>query len=295
MNVNRGAQGTLRHQVRRWWGLRRALGQAAVYGLLTIGALAMVLPFAWMVSTSLKPYEEAYTSAFFPSRVSFDAYVDAWASNRIQSMFPRWYLNSAIVSAIAVASSAFFCSLAGYAFSRYRFPGYGVMFTLVLSTMMIPTEMLVLPWYQFMVDLRWANTYQGLLWPMMMGGFGIFLMKQFIDGVPTDLMDAATVDGVSEFGIFLRIVLPLVRPALAALCILNFLGAWNDFLWPLIVISRRQMWTVSLGIGSFGGELTTEYNLQMAAATIASIPVITIFLFFQRQIIEGIALTGLKA
>jgi multiple sugar transport system permease protein len=294
MDVDVGVHRVVRLQVRGGVRFRRALAQTLVYLLLTLGAVAMVVPFVWMVSTSLKPYEESYTSDFFPSRVSFDAYVDAWASDRIQSMFPRWYVNSAIVCAIAVASSAFFNSLAGYAFSRYRFPGYGVMFILVLSTMMIPTEMLILPWYQFMVDLHWANTYQGLLWPMMMGGFGIFLMKQFIDGVPMDLMDAATVDGVSEFGIFLRIVFPLVKPALAALCILNFLGAWNDFLWPLIVTSRREMWTVSLGIGSFGGELAREYNLQMAAATIASIPIIIVFLLFQRQIIEGIALTGLR-
>ena len=293
MNASVGAQGRAglrpRPSARGGRKAGRTLVTIVVYLLLTVGALAMLMPFAWMVLTSLKPFDEAYTSAFFPSRISFESYRDAWASSRVQSMFPRWYLNSAIVTSVSVISAAFFCSLAGYAFSRYRFPGRSVLFILVLSTMMIPVEMLILPWYQFMVNIKWANTYLGLLWPLMMGGFGIFLMTQFMDGVPADLMDAGRVDGVSEFGIFVRIVVPLVKPAIAALCIMTFLGAWNDFLWPLIVINDRAMWT-----GSFGGELAREWNLQMAAATIASIPIITFFLFFQRQIIEGISLTGLK-
>jgi multiple sugar transport system permease protein len=228
-----------------------------------------------------------------PENPSLSAYTEAWSGERIQAKFPRWYLNSLVVTGISVVSALFFCSLGGYAFSRFRFPGHGLLFLLVLSTMMIPTEMLVLPWFQIMVDLKWVDSYQGLLWPLLVHGFGIFLMKQFMDGIPQDLLDAARVDGMSEFGIFTNIVLPLVKPALAALGIFTFLGTWNDFLWPVIVTTNIDMWTVAMGIGSYTAELARDWNLQMAAASIASIPIIIIFIFFQRQIIEGISLTGL--
>ncbi len=274
--------------------MRQRLGNTLTYVVLILGSAAMLLPFVWMIATSLKPAEEAYKANLFPENPSLEAYVEAWSGERIQSKFPRWYVNSLIVTGVTVLSAVFFCSLGGYAFSRYRFPGWGILFILVLSTLMIPTEMLILPWFQLMVDLGWVNSFQGLMWPHLIHGFGIFLMKQFIDGVPEDLLDAARVDGMSEFGIFTRVVLPLVRPALAALGILTFLGVWNDFLWPVIVTTQIDMWTVAMGIGSYTAELAQDWNLQMAAATIASIPVLIIFIIFQRQIIEGIALTGLR-
>ena len=273
---------------------RRKAGAPLAYLALTLGAVVMLMPYAWMLATSFKSGSEAFSANFFPRQPTLSAYVEAWSGERIQSAFPRWYLNSLVVTAISVASALFFCSLGGYAFSRYRFPGRTLRFVLVISTIMIPTEMLVLPWFQLMVDYKWVNTYQGLLWPHMVHGFGIFMMKQFIDGVPDELLDAGRVDGMSEFGIFWKIVLPLVRPALAALAILTFLEVWNDFLWPVIVTTDIQMWTVSMGIGSYTAQLATDWNLQMAAATVASVPIILIFIFFQRQIIEGIALTGLR-
>lgn len=273
---------------------QRSLILILTYIILTIGAIAMLFPFIWMISTSLKSASEVYKVAFFPTNPTFAAYLDAWSGERIQSNFPRWYLNSFIVTGVSVLSAIFFCSMGGYAFSRYRFPGRNILFLLVLSTMMVPTEMLILPWFQIMVDLKWTNSFQGLMWPHLIHGFGIFLMKQFIDGVPDDLLDAARVDGMSEFGIFIKIVLPLVKPALAALGIFTFLGTWNDFLWPVIVTNDINMWTVAMGIGSYTAELATDWNLQMAAATIASVPVLIIFIIFQRQIIEGISLTGLK-
>jgi multiple sugar transport system permease protein len=264
------------------------------YSLLTIGALIMLYPFMWMISTSLKTTSDAYTASFFPKNPTLSAYLDAWSGARIQSNFPRWYLNSFVVTGVSILSTLLFCSLGGYAFSRYRFPGRNLLFLLVLSTMMIPTEMLIIPWFQIMVDLKWTNSFQGLMWPHLITGFGIFLMKQFIDGVPEELLDAARVDGMSEFGIFYKIVLPLVKPAIGALAIFTFLGVWNDFLWPVIVTDKIAMWTVALGIGSYQAQGLTLWNLQMAAATIASIPIIIIFIFFQRQIVEGISLTGIK-
>jgi multiple sugar transport system permease protein len=272
----------------------RRLSQPLTYILLTLGAVLMLMPYAWMLATSLKTGPESFTASFFPREPTLEAYREAWSGERIQSEFPRWYVNSLFVTGVSVVSALIFCSLGGYAFSRYRFPGRTVLLILVISTIMIPTEMLILPWFQIMVDLKWVDTFQGLLWPHLVHGFGIFMMKQFIDGVPEELLDAARVDGMSEFGIFWRIVLPLVKPALAALAILTFLGTWNDFLWPVIVTTDIQMWTVAMGIGSYTAQLATEWNLQMAAATVASVPVILIFIFFQRQIIEGISLTGMR-
>lgn len=273
---------------------RQSLGTVLAYITLVMGSVVMLAPFSWMIFTSFKTKEESYRLTFLPETWTLIAYKEAWTGERIQSMFDRWYFNSLLITGIAVLSAIFFCTLAGYAFSKYRFPGRSILFILVLSTMMVPTEMLILPWYQTIVDFNWPNSYWGLLFPLMMSGFGIFLMRQFVDGVPNDLIDAARVDGMSEFGIFLRIVTPMIKPAIAALGILTFLGSWNDFLWPIIVTTDIEMWTLAMGIGSYEAELTREMNLQMAAATIASIPVLIIFLFFQRQIIEGIALSGLK-
>lgn len=267
---------------------------ALAYVLLTLGAVVMLTPFLWMILTSFKTLEESYRMTFIPEQLTLQAYRDAWAGERIQSMFGRWYLNSLLVTGIAVVGQAFFCTMAGYAFSKYHFRGRTILFILVLSTIMVPGEMLVLPWYQQMVDWNWQNSYQGLLYPHIISGFGIFLLQQFIDGVPNDLIDAARVDGMSEFGIFFNIIVPLVKPAIATLCIFTFLGVWNDFFWPVIVTSKIDMWTLALGIGSYEADAMVEYNLQMAAATTASIPLIIIFLFFQSRIIEGITLTGIK-
>jgi len=273
---------------------KRSTGNLLAYLSLTLGSIIMLMPFFWMIATSFKSTTDSYKMTIIPEVWTVEAYQEVFFGDRIQSMFGRWYINSFVVTGIAVLSAAFFCSLAGYAFSKFRFPGRTILFILVISTMMIPIEMLIIPWFQMMVNWGWVNSFQGLLFPFMMSGFGIFLMKQFIDGVPDDLIDAARVDGMSEFGIFIKIVIPLVKPAIAALAILTFLGTWNAYLWPIIVTNQMEMWTVAMGIGSLYAEVATEANLQMAAATIASIPILIIFILFQRQIIEGISLTGIK-
>jgi multiple sugar transport system permease protein len=269
-------------------------GTVISYAFLTLGAVVMLTPFLWMILTSFKTLEDSYRMTIFPDQFTIQAYLDAWSGERIQSMFGRWYLNSLFVTMIAVVSQAFFCSLAGFAFSKYRFHGKSLLFILIVSTIMVPGEMLMLPWYQRIVDWGWQNTFQGLLFPYMITGFGVFLMRQFVDGIPDDLIDAARVDGMSELGIFFNIVVPLVKPAIATLAIFAFLGVWNDFLWPIIVTNKIDMWTLAMGIGSYEADAIVEYNLQLAAATTASLPLIIIFLFFQGRIIEGIAITGIK-
>lgn len=250
----------------------------------------MLLPFVWMLLTSLKPFPELFALRFLPQEPTLDNYRQVLE----QTGFPRWFLNSLLVASVTTASVLFFDSLAGYTLARLRFPGKNLVFLLILSTLMVPTEMLVIPWYVMSAERGWTDTYWGLLFPGLMSAFGVFLLRQFFTTLPQDLFDAARIDGLSEFGVFLRVGLPLVRPALAALGIFTFLGNWNAFLWPLVVVQRPEMRTVPVGVALFSGEAGTAWNLIMAASSLAVLPVLLVFLFFQRQIVEGAALTGVK-
>jgi multiple sugar transport system permease protein len=182
----------------------------------------------------------------------------------------------------------------GYTLAKYDFPGKNVIFVLILSTLMVPTEMLIIPWYIMSVNFHWADTYWGIIFPGVITATGIFLMRQFMSGVPNELLDAGRIDGVSEFGLYWRVALQLTKPALAALFIFNFLGNWNAYIWPLIVSSAREMLTLPVGLGFFSSEVSADWHLIMTANTLSVVPLLTVFAAFQRQIIQGIALTGLK-
>jgi multiple sugar transport system permease protein len=270
--------------------LPRWVGQSIVMIVLLIGGLVMVAPFVWMISTSLKPAKEVFLGNFFPLAPTWENYFAVL--NKVP--FARWYLNSLIVAGAVTLSVAFFDSLIGFVLAKYEFRGKNVIFVFILSTLMVPTEMLIIPWFILSNSLNWVDTYWGIMFPGVMTAFGIFLMKQFMEGIPSELLDAARIDGVSEFGLFWRIAMPLVRPALAALCIFTFLGNWNAFLWPVIITEKMPMRTVPVGLAFFSGEAGSAWELIMAGASMATIPVLIVFLFFQRQIIKGIALTGLK-
>ncbi len=261
-----------------------------VYALLLLGGVAMVFPFIWMLATSLKPSNELYLPSLLPQQATLDNYVKVF--QRVP--FARWYLNSLVVATLVTLSVAFFDSMTGFAFARYNFPGKNLMFVLILSTLMVPTEMLVIPWYILSTGLGWVDTYIGIMFPGLITAFGAFLMRQFMQGVPNELLDAGRIDGMGEFGLFWRIAMPLVRPALAALCIFTFLGNWNAFLWPVIITERMEMRTIPVGLSFFSGEAGSSWELIMAGAALATIPVFVVFIVFQRQIIKGIALTGLK-
>ncbi len=191
-------------------------------------------------------------------------------------------------------SVLFFDSMVGYALAKYDFRGRKIVFFLILSTLMIPTEMLVIPWYVLARDLGLLNSYIGLMFPGLMTGFGVFLMKQFFESVPNDYLDAARVDGVSEFRIYTDVALPMVVPALSALAIFTFLGNWTAFLWPLIVTSDAALYTVPVGPASSSGEFTSEWEMIMTGAAVATIPTLIVFLALQRYIIRGVILGGLK-
>lgn len=268
--------------------------RAFSYLVLTIIGLTMVIPFIWMIATSMKPVTEILRPNFFPTNPTLDNY----SYVMFNTALPRWYWNSLVVAVMSTVSVAFFDSLAGYVFAKYQFPGKKFVFIMFLSSLMVPTEMLVIPWYIMSVSPiigpTWVDTYWGIAFPGLMTASGVFLMRQFMQGVPDELLDAARMDGVSEFGLFWRIAVPLSLPAIGALCIFNFLGNWNAFIWPLIVTSSQSMMTLPVGLQFFSSEAGADWHLIMTGATLSVVPLLAIVIFFQRYIIEGIALTGIK-
>lgn len=261
-----------------------------VYVLLALGGIIMIFPFVWMVATSFKQPWDVFNLSIIPPEATFNNYIRLFE----KSNFPRWFLNSFVVGLLVTFSVLFFDSLVGYTLCKFNFRGKKIIFILILSTMMIPTEMLVIPWYIMSNKWGWVDSYWGIMFPGIMTGFGTFLMRQFFQGVPDELLDAARIDGLNEFQIWWKVAMPLVKPAISALAIFTFLGNWNAFLWPLIVISKTELYTLPVGLAFFSGEFQTEWEMVMTGASVATIPVLIVFLIFQKQIIKGIALSGLK-
>jgi multiple sugar transport system permease protein len=270
---------------------RIAPGSIVTWTLLLLGGIVMVMPFAYMLGASFKLNHEIYELSLLPREPTLDNY------HRLveRSGFLRWFVNSLLIGTLTTASVLFFDSLVGYTLAKFRFRGRYLVFIAILSTLMIPTEMLVLPWYSMARHLGWLDTYWGIAFPGLMTGFGTFLMKQFFEDVPDDLLDAARLDGLNEFQVWWQVAMPLVMPALSALAIFTFLGNWTAFLWPLIATTDRDLYTLPVGLASFSGEFQTEWEMVMTGASVATIPTILVFLLLQRYIIRGIALAGLKA
>ena len=264
--------------------------RAVVWVLLLAGGILMVMPFVYMLSTSLKTNAEVYELSLLPRAPTLENYRRLGGA----SGFPRWFLNSLAIAVVTTASVLFFDSLVGYTLAKFRFRGRRVVFLAILSTLMIPTEMLVLPWYVMSKNLGWLDTYWGIMFPGMMTGFGTFLMKQFFESVPDELLEAGRVDGVGEFQIWWRIAMPLVGPALSALAIFTFLGNWTAFLWPLISTTKRELYTLPVGFASFSGEFQREWEMVMAGASVATIPVLLVFILLQKYIVRGVMLAGIK-
>ena len=268
---------------------------AVVIGFLVLvfGGVWMLLPLVWMLSASLMPLSEVIKvppAWFAPERYSVGNYIEVWS--RIG--FARFFLNSAFVAASITIAQLLTSAMAGFAFARYDFPGRTVIFIIILSTMMIPFQVIMIPLFIMMARLRLVNTVWGLIVPSVVTAFGVFLMRQFMLGVPRPLLEAARIDGASEPYIFARIMLPLCKPALAALGIFAFLGSWDNFLWPLIIINSRELWTLPIAMSRFTEQYIAQTHLQMAGAAIMFVPVLVVFLVMQRNFIEGITLTGLK-
>mgnify|MGYP005844711653 CR=1 FL=1 len=270
----------------------RLLRMIFFYTVMITGAIIICLPLFWMVSSSLKAPNQLFTIPieWIPYAFRWENYIDAWNT----APFGRYFFNSIFVSVTTTLLNLFFCSLAGFAFAKYRFPGRNILFLFILATMMIPFHVIVVPLFTLMRDLKWLNSYAALIVPGAMSAFGIFLMRQFILALPEELFDAARIDGASEFGIYLRVVLPLSTGPLAALAVFVFLDNWNSLLWPLVTTTRDELRTVAVGLTQFQTVHGTKYHLMMAASTLVVIPMLVVFFFLQRHFIRGVALSGIK-
>ena len=270
--------------------LRFEPGRILAWLLLFGGGLLMVTPLAFMFATSLKDSSEIYDLAFFPAHPTLANYVTVLSDGR----FLRWFANSFGIATAVTLSNVFFDSLVGYTLAKFQFRGRYLVFIAILSTLMIPTEMLVIPWYVMAKNFGWLDSYWGIMFPGMMTAFGAFLMKQFFETVPNDFLEAARIDGLNEFAIFWRIALPLVTPALSALAIFTFLSNWTAFIWPLIVTTSKELYTLPVGLTSFAVESQVQWELIMTGAALATLPTLTVFLLLQRYIVRGVVLAGLK-
>jgi multiple sugar transport system permease protein len=270
------------------WGYKNI----ANYILLSLGALVMVAPFIWMLSTSFKPQAETITfpPQLLPRTPTLVNYYEVFERLNIA----RLYWNTAYVAIIKTVLNVYLSTLIGYVFGKFQFRGRDLLFYLILSTWIIPFEVYMIPLYVMMVDFNLGNSYWALILPELSSAYAIFLFRQFMFTIPNDLLDAARIDGAGEWRIFHRIVLPLARPVVATLVAFYFMWNWNDFLWPLIVLTTSDKYLLPLGLAVFVSEFGTQHGLIMAGASLAIIPVLLVFVTMQRYIIEGIALTGFK-
>lgn len=267
-------------------------GEILAYTVLTIGCLAMMLPFIWMVLSAFKSRSEVltYPPTLFPQQPTFELLNYVWT----QIDFSRLFYNSLAVTSISTGFLLFTSLLCGFVFAKYQFWGRNALFIGLLATMMIPWPVLLIPQYMVAVNLRLINSHWALILPSLYSAFGIFLMRQFLHSIPDELLDAARIDGANEIVILFRIVAPLTGPALAALAIFFFLGQWDSFVWPLIVLNDEKLFTLPIGLATFAGKFWTDTSAVNAGTFIATIPVLIVFFIFQRRFIEGIALTGLR-
>jgi multiple sugar transport system permease protein len=265
----------------------------SLFCLMVIVAFIMLVPFFWMFSTSLKSLGEVfeYPPKWIPSQPRWENYARVWSV----VPFSRYLLNSVIVSGSITLLHLLVASLSAFAFARLNFPGRDKLFLLYLATLMVPGQVTMIPNFILIKLLRLTDTYTGLILPNVFTAFGVFLLRQFFMTIPKDYEDAARIDGASRFYIYSRIILPLSVPALSTLAVFTFVFQWNNLLWPLIVVSKDSMKTITIGLASFQGMYGTTWNLLMAAAVMGILPSIVAFLIGQRFLIKGITLTGLKA
>jgi multiple sugar transport system permease protein len=285
----------------------------AAYLLLVPGAILFVAPFAWLVSASFQPMGDIFSwpPQWIPKHPSLHGYrsflgIGPDAAGSPQAW--RWFANSAFVAGSVTALQLFFNSLAAYVFAKRQFPGKNAIFLLFLATMMVPGQVTLIPNYLVLKHIPlfggnnilgeggsgWLDSYYGLILPGAVSAFGIFLMRQYMSSIPDELLDAARIDGASEFKIYSRIVIPLCGPALAATGIFTFVAAWEDFFWPLIIVSSPDHYTAPLGLALFVVKNRTEWDVVMAGSVIATLPMLIVFIIFQRRFIQGIAVSGLK-
>ncbi|SEP82689.1 carbohydrate ABC transporter permease [Microlunatus flavus] len=259
--------------------------------LLTLVLLVFMVPFVWMVATSLKPGSEVFASppSLVGSQLRFANFSEAWS----YVPFGRYMANGMVVAVLGTLLVCVTSILAAYAFARLEFKGRELIFLLYLITLMVPQEVMIVPMFILMQQLGWTNSYQALILPWAFSAFGTFLLRQFFLNIPKELEEAALVDGANRLRILTSIVLPIARPAVAVLAVFTFINYWNSFLWPLIITNSTDLFTVPVGLNGFLGQQGSQWHLLMAASTISMLPTVVIVLLLQRHLVRGIALSGL--
>lgn len=259
--------------------------------LLTLGGILFLLPFVWMILSSFKP--EAEISQIPPTLLPETFTLENFKNLFVNMNFDVYLINTLIIVACSFVGM-FLNALAGFGFAKYDFKGKNASFILVLATMMIPSQVTMIPVYLILNSIGLTNTMPGIVLPGLVGAFNIFLFRQFMSTIPTELLEATRLDGASEFRIFLQIALPITKPILAVQAILTFIGGWNSFLWPLIIANDEKLYTLSVGLQLLKGQYSSNYALQMAGATFMVVPVILLFSYFQKHIIENFTISGMK-
>ena len=273
---------------------RRVLGRSIVYSILLLGTAVTLVPFLWVLLTSLKPASEIVKvpPSFFPERWTFQSYQTIFSDPRVP--LARFYLNSLFVAGSRVLITLFTSSLAGYIFARYTFAGKSVAFAFILAQLMIPFQVVMIPAYLILVQLHLVDTLWGLIIPSMVDAFGIFMLSAFLKAIPRDLEEAALIDGASYFQIYKDVILPLARPALLTLFIIQFQGMWNDFLNPLLYLNTPDMWVMNVALSVFQQQYKAQWNLTLVGAMINAFVPLTMFFFFSKYYIEGVSYAGVK-
>jgi len=272
---------------------RDRAARIALHAILIACGLAVVGPFLWMAVSSVKPEGEIrrLPPTWWPEQFTFEHYRELFT--RLD--FPQFFANSVLVAVAVTLGNLVFCSALGYALAKLRFPGKRLLFGVVLGMLMVPGMVLFVPQFVLVSNMGLVNTYAGLALPYLAGPFGVFLMRQYLLSIPDDLIEAARVDGAGEFRIFWRIVLPLCRPALATLGILTFLASWNNFLWPLVVATSEDRYTLPVALALYSiGQNRINFGLLLAGSVVVVLPIVIVFLLLQRHFLRGIATTGLK-
>ncbi|AFY83757.1 carbohydrate ABC transporter permease [Oscillatoria acuminata] len=267
--------------------------KALLYGFLILYAIVTFIPFAWAMSASFKPLAEIVEGGmnFIPQNFTLENYQAIFTRERL---FGRWLFNSAFVAVCVTGFNIVFNSMAGYALARIPFRGNRLVFGMILAVLMIPGQITLIPTFLILKSLGWLNTYQGLIVPSMVNATFIFMMRQFFVNFPKELEEAAALDGLNRWQTFWKVVMPLAKPALAAQAIFIFMGSWNNFFMPLIVVSSQDMFTLPLGLNTFKGQYISYWNYIMAASMVFTLPALAIYAFFNRYFVQGVTFTGNK-
>jgi len=273
---------------------RKMVAYGINYIIMITLALVFLLPMLWMLSTSLKPKREWFGSTieWIPKTLTLENYQRIFSSG--STPLGRWFINSLLVATVTTLLILAIDALAAYAYARMEFPGRKALFALLLATLFLPGIMFLVPNFVTVANLGLLNNYAGVIVPALAGVYGVFFLRQFFETIPKELEEAAEIDGANKLQTFYQIALPLSKPALATLGIITFLGSWNDFLWPLLVLKDRQLQTLQPGLRTLQGAYTSEYGLMMAGAVIVAVPVLLIYIALQRFVVASVASTGLK-